>query len=57
MRTRWVPTTITSPPTTAPDGATLLTPNAVTRADPIAPWASSRVSDLSARARVSLANG
>jgi hypothetical protein len=38
------PMTITSPPATAPAGATLLTPNAVTRADPMAPWASSRVS-------------
>ena len=43
------PTTITRPPTTAPAGATLLAPNAVTRADPIAPSASSHLSGLLAR--------
>src|SRR5580704_2548691 len=37
-------TTMTSPPTTAPAGATLLAPNAITRADPTAPWASPRAS-------------
>src|SRR5439155_19175426 len=41
-------TTITSPPATAPAGATLLTPNAVSRADPMASWASSRISGLPA---------
>src|SRR6516162_6060624 len=33
-------TTMTSPPTTAPAGATLLAPNATTLADPTTPWAS-----------------
>ena len=39
-------TTMTSPPTTAPAGATLLAPNAITRADPTTPWASPRASSL-----------
>src|SRR5208282_6719354 len=43
---------MTSPPATAPAGATLLRPNAVTRADPMAPWASSRVSGLPVRERL-----
>ena len=37
-------TRITSPPTTEPAGATLLTPKAITRAGPITPWANSRIS-------------
>ena len=37
-------TTMTSPPTTAPAGATLLAPNAITRADPTTPWDSPRAS-------------
>src|ERR1039457_7223619 len=39
-------TTVTSPPTTAPAGATLLAPNAITRAEPTTPWASPRGSGL-----------
>ena len=33
-------TTMTSPPTTAPAGATLLAPNPITRAEPTTSWAS-----------------
>src|SRR5271165_4261990 len=51
-------TAITSPPTAAPAGATLLAPNAITRADPTTPRASPRDSTpLASKARAFLARG
>jgi len=41
-------TKISRPPTTEPAGATLLTPNAITRAGPTTPWASPGPSSLPA---------